>query len=240
MDKDKNLDRLVKLLFVLSLLSLLSIAQAFAGIIKGKVVDAETGETLINATITYAEGKGVSTDIDGMYSLDIPNGKRTLTIRYIGYKTIVREVVVRNGVEVMDFALEADNATLQDVTVLGETRQNTEFAIVREQQQAHVSMVSVSDQHIRRTQDKDASEVIRRIPGVSIIDEKFVMVRGLSQRYNNVWMNGAAVASSEADQRAFSFDIIPSSQIFMCLCDNPDNLQGCHIFYCMIIDVDYG
>ena len=213
LENDKNLDRLVKLLFVLSLLSLLSIAQAFAGIIKGKVVDAETGETLINATITYAEGKGVSTDIDGMYSLDIPNGKRTLTIRYIGYKTIVREVVVRNGVEVMDFALEADNATLQDVTVLGETRQNTEFAIVREQQQAHVSMVSVSDQHIRRTQDKDASEVIRRIPGVSIIDEKFVMVRGLSQRYNNVWMNGAAVASSEADQRAFSFDIIPSSQI---------------------------
>ena len=74
-------------------------------------------------------------------------------------------------------------------------------------------MTSVSEQHIKRTQDKDASEVIRRIPGVSIIDDKYVMVRGLSQRYNNVWMNGAAVPSSEADQRAFSFDIIPSSQI---------------------------
>ena len=71
----------------------------------------------------------------------------------------------------------------------------------------------VSEQHIKRTQDKDAGEVIRRIPGVSIIDEKFVMVRGLSQRYNNVWLNGAAVPSSEADQRAFSFDIIPSSQL---------------------------
>lgn len=74
-------------------------------------------------------------------------------------------------------------------------------------------MTNVSEQHIKRTQDKDAGEVIRRIPGVSIIDEKFVMVRGLSQRYNNVWMNGSAVPSSEADQRAFSFDIIPSSQI---------------------------
>ena len=39
------------------------------------------------------------------------------------------------------------------------------------------------------------------------------MVRGLSQRYNNVWVNGGAVPSSEADSRAFSFDIIPSSQI---------------------------
>lgn len=56
-------------------------------------------------------------------------------------------------------------------------------------------------------------KVIRRVPGISIIDEKFVMVRGLSQRYNNVWMNGSAVPSSEADSRAFSFDIIPSSQL---------------------------
>ena len=55
--------------------------------------------------------------------------------------------------------------------------------------------------------------MIRRVPGVSLIDDKFVMVRGLSQRYNNVWVNGGAVPSSEADSRAFSFDIIPSSQI---------------------------
>ena len=55
------------------------------------------------------------------------------------------------------------------------------------------------------------------MPGVSLIDDKFVMVRGLSQRYNNVWINGGAVPSSEADSRAFSFDLIPSSQI--------DNMQ---------------
>ena len=36
-------------------------------------------------------------------------------------------------------------------------------------------------------------------------------VTPLSQRYNNVWMNGGAVPSSETDSRAFSFDIIPSS-----------------------------
>ena len=49
-------------------------------------------------------------------------------------------------------------------------------------------------------------EVIRRVPGVSLIEDKFVMVRGLSQRYNNVWINGGSVPSSEADSRAFSFE----------------------------------
>ena len=54
----------------------------------------------------------------------------------------------------------------------------------------------VSAQQITKTQDKDASEVIRRVSGISIIEEKFVMVRGLSQRYNNVWINNSAVPSS--------------------------------------------
>lgn len=188
-------------------------ATAMAGVVKGKVVDAETGETLPGASVTYASGKGISTDVNGMFSLDIPNGKRRLTVRYIGYKTVTKDVQVSDGTQDLDISLEADNATLGNVTVTGEVRQDTEAATMREQQQAHISMTSVSEQHIKRTQDKDASEVIRRIPGVSIIDEKYVMVRGLSQRYNNVWMNGAAVPSSEADQRAFSFDIIPSSQI---------------------------
>lgn len=187
--------------------------SAVAGVVKGKVTDAETGETLIGASVTFADGKGISTDMDGMFQLTIPNGKRKITIRYIGYKTITKDITVKDGTQTIDFSLEADNATLGTVTVVGEVRHDTEAATTREQQQAHVSMTAVSEQHIKRTQDKDASEVIRRIPGISIIDEKYVMVRGLSQRYNNVWMNGAAVPSSEADQRAFSFDIIPSSQI---------------------------
>ena len=54
--------------------------------------------------------------------------------------------------------------------------------------------------------DRQTGEVIRRVPGVSLIEDKFVMVRGLSQRYNNVWINGGAVPSSEADSRAFSFE----------------------------------
>ena len=186
---------------------------AMAGVVKGKVVDAETGETLPGASVTFAEGKGISTDVNGMFSLDIPNGRRTLTVRYIGYKTVTKDIQVGDGTQTFDISLKADNATLGDITVTGEVRHDTEAATMREQQQAHISMTSVSEQHIKRTQDKDASEVIRRIPGVSIIDDKYVMVRGLSQRYNNVWMNGAAVPSSEADQRAFSFDIIPSSQI---------------------------
>ena len=203
----------VRRLFYSGILAFTCLPTVLAGIVEGIVRDAKTGEVLIGASIAWADGKGTSTDADGHFRLDIPNGRHTLTIRYIGYQTQTCDTEVKEGQQTLDIELQEDNATLAVVRVTGEARHNTEAALMREQQEAHVAMTSVSEQHIKRTQDKDASEVIRRIPGVSIIDEKFVMVRGLSQRYNNVWMNGAAVPSSEADQRAFSFDIIPSSQI---------------------------
>ena len=114
---------------------------------------------------------------------------------------------------VSDYDLDIDDTTLGEVTVTARVRHDSETAQVREQQTSLVVQTGVSAQTIIRTQDKDASEVVRRIPGVSIIDGKFIMVRGLSQRYNNVWLNGGTVPSSEADSRAFSFDILPASQL---------------------------
>lgn len=189
------------------------LSSAFAGVVEGQVRDAELGESLIGASVTFAKGKGTTTNLDGGFRLEIPNGRQKLTIRYVGYKTIEKEIVVTSAPQQLSFLMEPDDMALGTLTVVAEARHDTEAAIIREQQEANVSMSNVSEQHIRRTQDKDAGEVIRRVPGVSMIDEKYVMVRGLAQRYNNVWMNGSAVPSSEADQRAFSFDIIPSSQI---------------------------
>lgn len=117
----------------------------------------------------------------------------------------------------IEIKLTPDEQTLNEVTVTGVARKNTEIAVIQMTKSSPVIVSNVSAQEITKTQDTNAGEVIRRVPGVSLIDDKFVMVRGLSQRYNNVWINGGAVPSSEADSRAFSFDLIPSSQI--------DNMQ---------------
>ncbi len=187
-----------------------------AGIVKGTIKDKQGGEPLIGATVITSENsQGTTADFDGNYELNLPAGTYTLTVRYIGYKNIVKEAVKvpHTGEVIIDFLMESDSQELGEVSVTAVARRNTETAQVREQQRSFVVQTGVSAQQIARTQDKDASEVIRRVPGISIIDEKFVMVRGLSQRYNNVWLNGGAVPSSEADSRAFSFDILPGSQL---------------------------
>lgn len=194
---------------------MMSSVVANAGIITGSVTDSITSEPLIGASI-IVKGKnyGTVTDIDGNYKVTVPDGKYTFIVRYVGYKDeIVPEFNVKGNISGVDILLSPDNNTLAEVAVTARVRHDSETAQIREQKESHVVQTGVSSQQIARTQDKDASEVIRRVPGISIIDDKFVMVRGLSQRYNNVWLNGNAVPSSEADSRAFSFDILPSSQL---------------------------
>ena len=201
-------------IIVLGLLSAASM-PTWAQQIKGVVIDQKSKETLIGAVVTV-DGTNVKaiTNIDGNFLIDGMKKDKTYTlyINYVGYKT--QKI---DGVQAKDadqvIALQPDEQQLKEVTVTAVERRNTDAAMIQVAKNSPVIVSNVSAQEISRTQDTNAGEVIRRVPGVSLIDDKFVMVRGLSQRYNNVWVNGGAVPSSAADSRAFSFDIIPSSQI---------------------------
>ena len=197
----------------MGLLSAVSL-QSWAQQLKGVVIDKNSKETLIGAVISI-EGTDVKavTDVNGNFSFDgLKDGTYTLYIKYVGYKTLKIDGVQMKDAK-LTIALQPDEQQLKGVTVTAVERRNTDAAMIQVAKSSPVIVSNVSAQEISRTQDTNAGEVIRRVPGVSLIDDKFVMVRGLSQRYNNVWVNGGAVPSSEADSRAFSFDIIPSSQI---------------------------
>ncbi len=195
-------------------LGIASCVSAIAGgPLKGRIIDKSTGEPLLGVTI-QVEGttNGTITDFDGNYEIkNTPDKEFNVVVKYVGFQT--QTISCSPKQTTLDVNMESDDIAVADVTVVAQARQNTDNALLRSMKASLSVESGVSAQQISKAQDKDASEIIRRIPGISIIDDKFVMVRGLSQRYNNVWINGGAVPSSEADSRAFSFDIIPASQI---------------------------
>lgn len=199
-----------------------SCSVMYAGVtatLRGRVIDQKTGEALVGATIQVLQaGRTTITNNDGLFTISgLGQRNYTLVAQYLGYEKLSLNFNPSRIDSVLVVEMKERENVLGLATVTAKAHHNTENAIVTVQRQSLVVQNGISAQQISRTQDKDASEVIRRVPGISIINQKYVMVRGLSQRYNNVWINGTAVPSSEPDSRAFSFDIIPSSQV--------DNMQ---------------
>lgn len=209
-----------KLMFVIFpclMFAISSSAQKPDGTLSGVVKDREYREPLMGATVYLNElNRTLSTDSAGCFAFTgIPSGVYSVRVSYISFKEqLFKEIRVDSG-RVTNVAVEMtdDEQMMNEVVVLAVRRQTTERAVMGAIQNSLVVQAGVSAQQISLTQDRDASEVVKRIPGISLIDNKFINVRGLAQRYNNVWINRAGVPSSEADTRAFSFDIIPSSQI---------------------------
>ncbi len=207
----------LSLLLALGTLGSLQAAENESGVIRGKVIDATTGLPVIGASVII-EGTtfGTATDIDGSFLMtSVPAGDVKLDITYIGYKAFISEpLVIRDGESTeFNISLVEDISELESVVVVATRKVSNDAGLLSQMRNLSLVASGMSSEAISQTQDRDAAEVVRRIPGISIIDNKYIVVRGLAQRYNNVWINGAAMPSSEADSRAFSFDVIPSGQI---------------------------
>lgn len=191
--------------------------QAQTGVICGTVTDAKFKEPLIGATVSI-EGTtiGAITDIDGNFRIEkVQPGKYILQASYVSYKTeTIKDVAVVSRQEtVLRIELSDADLQLQNVVVVAQRKLGTETAVLNTVRKSLPVVSGISAQQISKTQDSDAAEVLRRIPGITIVDDRFIVVRGLAQRYNNVWLNNATTPSSETDNRAFSFDVLPSSLI---------------------------
>ncbi len=204
--------RLVSVLFVV--LSIPVLAQY--GMIQGSVQDAKSGELLRRASVFITvQGKtnGAYSDAKGQFTLrNIPEGEYELHCRFVGYqeKKIAGIKVLPNKNIRVDVTLSPISATTKDVIVQARAARESEAAVLSQRKNAAEVQDAVSAQEIKQQSDKDAAQVLKRVSGVTIVGDKFVYVRGISERYNSTTLNGASLASSETDKKAFSFDMFPS------------------------------
>ncbi len=216
MESRLNLKKaLFTLLFVCS--SLLVFAQG-TGRIVGTISDQKTGETLVGVTVRILESnKAVGTDIDGKYLLSgLTTGKHTLEVVYMTYKTKrITDVEVKAGeTTILNVVLEeAASQTLQQVVIVGTFKQESVNSLYAQQKNSALISDGISSEQIKRSPDRNTSDVLKRVSGATIQDNKFVVVRGLSDRYNTALLDGAALPSTEPNRKAFSFDIVPSNLV---------------------------
>jgi TonB-dependent receptor len=203
-------------ILIIAFLLITACLTAQTGKISGVITD-KNKETLPGANVLIVgTNLGAITDLDGNYTLNnIKPGTYKVQISFISYKSVIIDAVrvEADKTTLLNADLEEVSVTLQNVEVIAVKKNGSEISMINAIKSNQVVASGISSQQIQRSQDRDASEVVKRIPGITIIDDRFIVIRGLNQRYNNVWLNNSATPSSETDIKAFSFDVIPSSQI---------------------------
>ena len=188
------------------------VARAQSGTLAGRVIEAETGETLPGATIgTEALGIGGATNVDGVYSVTLPAGTYTVVVRFVGLvsKTVTGVRIQAGQTTALDVSLDPATAELEGAVVTAEQEQGSTAELLNERRTA-LAVIDVLDARDIQTAGGSAAAAIERAAGAEVTDGRYVSVRGFGGRYGKVTINGVAVPSTSADERSVPLDVISS------------------------------
>lgn len=190
--------------------------KKFVGV-TGRVTDARTGEGLIEATIKVLTQNGqpfkksALTDVDGVFKLRVPAGTYDLRVFYELYEgRKLTGVVVKPGELVtLDVQLSRDAKAVQEVVVEAKVDKRNETALVAERKKATVVQDSLGAQAIAKTPDSNAGDAVKRVVGATLVDGKYVFIRGLGGRYTQTLLNSTLMPSPEPDEPSVPLDLFP-------------------------------
>ncbi|WP_069658899.1 TonB-dependent receptor [Arcticibacter eurypsychrophilus] len=185
------------------------------GRIAGKIVDNK-GEALPGANIRIRElNKAMQSSVDGTYQFNVPAGTYTLEVSYISFQTkSIADVIVKDDqLTSLDIVLNVANKALNEVIVKSSFRRESIAGLYAQQKNAASVTDGISAEQIARTPDNNVGAVLKRISGVTILDNKYVVVRGLTERYNQSLIDGLTLPNTDLNRRNFSFDIVPTELV---------------------------
>ena len=188
------------------------------GVIRGIVIDGGTGETIPFANIFITGGDlktGTTTDLDGTYNIDLPEGNYTITFSYLGYADFkVNEIELIDGkVSIINAKIHEAGEILAEVIVTAKQARSSEAAIATLQKKSTKLLNGISAQTFSKMGDGNAADAIKRVSGVSTEGGKYVYVRGLGDRYTKTVLNGMAIPGLDPDRNTVQMDIFPTNVI---------------------------
>ncbi|MEZ4800822.1 MAG: TonB-dependent receptor [Flavobacteriales bacterium] len=161
--------------------------------ISGTVTDSYSGETLPGATIFYADGKGAISDMDGHYELNLPEGKYTLTAKFVGFQELKKEIVVNRSNMVVDFPMISED--LKEIEIIAD------IAVDRKTPVAFSDVGAMKIKEELGTQDLPM--LLNTTPGVYATQsgggdgDARINIRGFNQRNVAVMVDGIPMNDME-------------------------------------------
>ncbi|MBD3343779.1 MAG: TonB-dependent receptor plug domain-containing protein [Chitinivibrionales bacterium] len=188
------------------------------GTLVGKVVSKENGEPVVgaNAVLQTTPYRGV-TDFKGLFRITgIRPGSYSLVISQEGFATVTMpEITIEQGKErKITVEMEKSDVTeMQKMVVKSTAVRTTGAALLKERQTAISFTDAIGAQEISRTGASDAADAMKSVTGASVVGGKYVLIRGLPERYTITMLNGSPVPSPDPDKKAVNMDLFPAGMI---------------------------
>ncbi|MEZ4994404.1 MAG: carboxypeptidase-like regulatory domain-containing protein [Saprospiraceae bacterium] len=205
-----------RILTILVFSFFVSAISAQNGTIRGTIIEAGSGLTVIGANVTLKDDASIGsvTDLDGAFAIQVAPGTYAIQITYIGFQTLTIEDIEVAAGEVTalgEITLSEDNVTLNEVVVKASAIRKTETALLLLKKQAPAMVDGISSSRMQLTGDATAVEAAKRVTGVSIEGGKYVYVRGLGDRYSKTTLNGVEIPGLDPDRNTLQMDIFPTT-----------------------------
>ncbi len=201
----------------LPLIFTLFLQTTFAGNLKGTVIDQQTGEPLIGATVQLDNTKfGTIVGLDGSYEIkNVVAGTYKILVKYVGYKTTEKSITVGNNTLTENFKIAENNSELSEVVVTARGDYESELSTRKSEQKADNVLNIIGAKSIQLLPDITVANVLQRVSGVSIVrnstgDGQYAVIRGMDKRYNYTLVNGIKIPSPDNKNRFVPMDIFPS------------------------------
>ncbi len=187
------------------------------GQVTGSVTDESSGAGLVGVNVLVVGTTwGASTDVDGKYTINrIPVGNYDIRVSAIGYatKTVTGVVISADKPAELNVPLAQEAVNLREVVVTADEVHSSEVSVLAQRKKSSSISDGIAAEQIHRTPDATSTDALKRVTGLSIVDNKFVFVRGITDRYNETTLDGASVTSTEVGKKSFSFDLLPANLI---------------------------
>ncbi|MCX8483567.1 MAG: TonB-dependent receptor plug domain-containing protein [Crocinitomicaceae bacterium] len=207
----RHKNALFAIVFILFGMNQLNAQNGF-GYLIGKVTN-ENALPVVDAKISFSgTTESVQSDVEGKFDKKLAVGKIVVTVDYAGFDSQVDTVIIEEGkTSFVSFVMtKVEGIGQVDIKAKKKQMGNTVGDAIKTKKMSIQVVESIGAEEFSKTTIRTVADVFKRMTGLTISEGKFANVRGMFDRYNAGYLNGAPLPSTESDRKAFSFDIIPA------------------------------
>lgn len=187
------------------------------GALTGTVTSADTGSPIAGARI-FLQGATAeeTTDSSGKFTIALPaDTPSTISVVHADHsaETLNELTVVADGTITRNIELQPAGTEFEEFIVLAPNIEGEIESIIEEQRNASAVAEVLGSEQFSKQGDSDAASALSRSTGLTLLDGRFVFVRGLGERYSTSQLNGLVLPSPEPTKRVVPLDMFPTSVV---------------------------